>query len=92
MKPILRAQFAPKVQMKGQWPKTINLLESGLKDELSMRKMESSHSRLVMVGKNTTNNLSKKSSPPSSLRMICSYLFLSDLYRITVLKCTMIFP
>ena len=37
---IVKARFAPKSQMKGQWskePKTINLLESGLEDELSMR-------------------------------------------------------
>ena len=37
---IVRARFAPKAQMKGSWPKepkTINLLESGLEDELSIR-------------------------------------------------------
>ena len=36
----VRARFAPKAQMKGQWSKElkkINLLKSGLKDELSMR-------------------------------------------------------
>ena len=45
-----------------------------------------------MVGKNTTNSLSKKSSPRSNPRMICSYIFLSDLYKIIVLECTLIFP
>ena len=37
--PIVRARFAPKAQMDGQWPKepkTMNLEESGLKNELSM--------------------------------------------------------
>ena len=39
MTPIVRPRFAPKAQMKGQWPKEpkkMNLLESRLKDELSM--------------------------------------------------------
>ena len=38
--PIVKTLFAPKTQMKDQWPKkpkTINLLESWLEDEFSMR-------------------------------------------------------
>ena len=54
--------------------------------------MDSGHGRLVMVGKSRTNSLSKKSSPQSSSRMICSYIFLLDLYKIIVLKYTVIFP
>ena len=44
--------------MDGQWPKepkTMNLLESGLENEVSMSKVDGDHSRLV-AGKNKTSS------------------------------------
>ena len=49
--------------MDGQWPnepKTMNLLESGLEIKLSMSQVDNDHNRLVIIGKNETNNFEKE--------------------------------
>ena len=45
-----------------------------------------------MVGKNTTKSLSKKKLSLVKSEEICSYIFLSNLYKFTMLKCTVISP
>ena len=45
--------------MDGQWPKepkTMNLLEGGLENELSMSYVDCDHNRLVVAGKNKTSS------------------------------------
>ena len=49
--------------MDGQWsnePKTMNLLESGLKTKLSMSQVDNDHNRLVIIGKNETNSFEQE--------------------------------
>ena len=55
----IRAGFAAKAQMDGQWPKqpkTMNLLEGRLETKLSMSQVDNDHSRLVITGKNKANS------------------------------------
>ena len=81
--PIVRARFAPQPKWFRQWPnesKTMNLLESGPVTERSLSK-DVDHNRLVNIRMNKTNSLKKKSAPRSSTRKVCSYIFLSDLYK-----------
>ena len=83
LKDTVRARFAPQPKWFVQWPnepKTMNLLESELDTERTMSYGDANHNRLV-IGINKTNNLNKKSSPRSSLRKICSYIYLLDLYK-----------
>ena len=81
---LCKDTFCSTAQTDGQRPnepKTMNLLESGFEIERSMSQENTNHNRLFISGMNKTNNMSKKSSPRSSPRKICSYIFLLDLYR-----------
>ena len=80
----MRTCFAPQPKWFGQWPnehKTMNLLESGPDIEYSMSQDDTNHNRLVNIGMKKINSLNKKSSPRSSLRKVCSYIFLLELYK-----------
>ena len=58
----------------------MNLLESGLVIERSLSK-DVDHNRLINIRMNKTNSLKKKNVPRSSMRKVCSYIFLLDLYK-----------
>ena len=81
---LCKDTFCSTAQTDGQRPnepKTMNLLERGFEIERSMSQENTNHNRLFISGMNKTNNMSKKSSPRSSPRKICSYIFLLDLYK-----------
>ena len=53
--------------------------------------MDGSHSRLIIVGNNKSNSFEQEKSSLAKSKEGYFYIFLLDLYKITVLESTVIF-
>ena len=53
--------------------------------------MDNDHSRLVVIGKHKTNSFEQEKSSLAKSKEGYFYIFLLDLYKITVLESTVIF-